>query len=182
MGGATLLACRPWHRLWGLSSEWVLSSPLISLSSPLPLHTSYVSADGGPQACRCRVGNHLLLGTEGYKAAVCLEFRKLHVHLPGLGAEVGDLHRSLEPSRRTCLRTSASRDPNVGDQSGHCHGPGRIRSKEEEPRETALPLGKRARWVCAWWRQPSGSRSLLDVIPGTRRAASLNPSVMTNIQ
>ena len=67
--------------------------------------------------------------------------------------------RSLESSRRTWLRISAFRDPNTGAQSGSAAiALGRIRSKGgEEAPEVALPLGKRARWVCGWWRQPSGS-------------------------
>ena len=58
------------------------------LSSPLPLQgdrwgTSIMQMQGwkSPVAWVC-----------GYKAAVCFgEFRKLHIHLLGSGAEVGDL-------------------------------------------------------------------------------------------
>lgn len=57
-----LLACRIWHRLRGLSSG--SSLPLRSPLEPLP---PAEGTDGGPQLCRCRVGNHLLLGSEGTK-------------------------------------------------------------------------------------------------------------------
>lgn len=139
------------------SLQWVLSTPQISSQAPSPCRGDR----WGTSVMQMQGWESPVAWEWGYKAAVCFgEFRKLHIHLLGLGAEVGDLlTRSLESSRRTWLRISASRDPNMGDQSGNsAMALGRIRSKEgEEAREITLPLGKRACWVCGWWRQPSGS-------------------------
>lgn len=89
--------------------------------------------------------------------------------------------RSAEPSRRTWLRTSVSGDTNMGARSGSSGVALGEDRKQGGACEVTLPFGEGGLSLCVGGGgiPQDPPPSITDVVPETKGAARLNPSITT---